>query len=131
VREMRNAARNPSPSPDLRACVPRAIERSGRLVQAMPRRDSLAATGERQSAVMLFRSPHGAGGEGGTDLTPLSTIDQAAERLRKSRKWLQEWLCEHPTSWSGMPYHAAIGRTKLFYRRKYSLDRARNRRSKS
>lgn len=42
------------------------------------------------------------------------TTDQAAERLRKSRKWLQEWLCEHPISWSGMPYYMAIGRTKLF-----------------
>jgi hypothetical protein len=47
-------------------------------------------------------------------VTSLFTIDQAAERLRKSGKWLQEWLCEHPTSWSGMPYYAAIGRTKLF-----------------
>jgi hypothetical protein len=47
-------------------------------------------------------------------LTSLFTIDQAAERLRKSRKWLQEWLCKHPSSWSGMPYYAAIGRTKLF-----------------
>jgi hypothetical protein len=27
---------------------------------------------------------------------------------------MQEWLREHPTSWSGMPYCAAIGRTKLF-----------------
>jgi hypothetical protein len=63
---------------------------------------------------MRLRSPHNAGGEGGADLTSLFTIDQVAERLRKSRKWLQEWLCEHPTSWSGMPYYAAIGRTKLF-----------------
>jgi hypothetical protein len=47
-------------------------------------------------------------------VSSLFTIDQAAARLRKSRKWLQEWLCEHPTSWSGMPYYAAIGRTKLF-----------------
>jgi len=42
------------------------------------------------------------------------TQDQAAERLRKSRRWLREWLCEHPTSWSGMPHYVAIGRTKLF-----------------
>ena len=42
------------------------------------------------------------------------TIDQAAERIHKSRKWLQRWLCEHPTSRSGMPYYTAVGRTKLF-----------------
>jgi hypothetical protein len=42
------------------------------------------------------------------------TIDEAAERLGKSRRWLEEWLRQHPTSKSGMPYYAAAGRTKLF-----------------
>jgi len=52
--------------------------------------------------------------KGSIVISSFFTTDQAAERLRKSRKWLQEWLCEHPISWSGMPYYMAIGRTKLF-----------------
>jgi hypothetical protein len=37
----------------------RLADRSGGPLQALPRRNSLAATGQRQSAAVVFRLPHG------------------------------------------------------------------------
>lgn len=37
----------------------------------------------------------------------LLTLDDVADRLHKSRRWLVDWLREHP-------YYVKVGRTKLF-----------------
>jgi hypothetical protein len=42
------------------------------------------------------------------------TIDGAAERLHKSRRWLQDWLRGHPADRFGTAFYAQLGRTKLF-----------------
>jgi hypothetical protein len=49
----------------------------------------------------------------GANLISFYSMDEAAEKLGHSRRWLQGWLRDHPTSKSGMPYHAQAGRTKL------------------
>src|ERR1700730_4847002 len=41
-------------------------------------------------------------------------MDGAAERLHKSRRWLQDWLRDHPTDERGEPYYSPLGRTKTF-----------------
>jgi Meiotically Up-regulated Gene 113 (MUG113) protein len=53
------------------------------------------------------------GWEMGANLVSFYTMDEAAKRLGRSRRWLQGWLRDNPTSESGMPYHAQAGRTKL------------------
>jgi hypothetical protein len=40
-------------------------------------------------------------------MTALHTMDEVAGKLRKSRRWLQEFLHDHP-------YYRLAGRTKLF-----------------
>src|SRR5262249_31470085 len=42
------------------------------------------------------------------------TMDQAAARLHKSRRWLQEWLRHHPADRYGEPFYSPLGRTKTF-----------------
>jgi hypothetical protein len=42
------------------------------------------------------------------------TMHEAAERLHKSRRWLQDWLREHPADRFGRPFYAPLGRTKVF-----------------
>src|SRR5215212_3995585 len=39
---------------------------------------------------------------------------EAAEALRKKRRWLQAWLAKHPMDAWGNPYYAPVGRTKTF-----------------
>lgn len=44
----------------------------------------------------------------------LLTMDEAAERLRKTPRWLGEWLREHPADRWGDGLYREAGRTKLF-----------------
>ena len=44
----------------------------------------------------------------------LLTIDEAAARLRKSRRWLREWLSCNRADAAGEPYGYRLGRTWLF-----------------
>src|SRR5262245_34311180 len=37
-------------------------------------------------------------------------MDEAAERLHKSRRWLQDWLRENPVDERGQPYYSPLGR---------------------
>src|SRR5215813_3982884 len=41
-------------------------------------------------------------------------MEEAAERLHKSRRWLQDWLRFHPADSLGKPFYAQLGRTKVF-----------------
>jgi hypothetical protein len=41
-------------------------------------------------------------------------MDGAAERLHKSRRWLQDWLRDHPADERGVPFYSPLGRTKTF-----------------
>lgn len=45
---------------------------------------------------------------------PLST-HEAAEHLRKSKRWLLEWLRKHPRDSTGEPYCTPVGRDKIFH----------------
>ena len=42
------------------------------------------------------------------------TMAEAARELRKSRRWLQDWLRDHPVDAAGIPFYAPLGRTKTF-----------------
>jgi hypothetical protein len=41
-------------------------------------------------------------------------LSEAARELRKSRRWLQDWLRDHPVDAVGIPFYAPMGRTKTF-----------------
>jgi hypothetical protein len=43
------------------------------------------------------------------------TLDEAAAALRKPKRWLQEWLRDHPLDKHGEPYYTPVGRDKLFH----------------
>ena len=43
------------------------------------------------------------------------TVDEAAADLRKTPRWLREWLRAHPADKSGEPYYTPAGRDKLFH----------------
>jgi hypothetical protein len=43
------------------------------------------------------------------------TLDEAAAALRKPKRWLQEWLRDHPLDKYGEPYYTPVGRDKLFH----------------
>jgi hypothetical protein len=43
------------------------------------------------------------------------TLDEAAAELRKSARWLLEWLRKHPTDKAGEPYYTPVGRDKIFH----------------
>src|SRR5262245_2311555 len=42
------------------------------------------------------------------------TMAEAARVLRKSRRWLQDWIRDHPTDRHAEPFYTPLGRTKLF-----------------
>jgi len=42
------------------------------------------------------------------------TMKEAAERLHKKRRWLQDWLRDHPADAAGTPFYSPLGRTKTF-----------------
>jgi hypothetical protein len=42
------------------------------------------------------------------------TIDEAAAELRKTSRWLKEWLGKHPVDAAGVPFYVPLGRTKTF-----------------
>jgi hypothetical protein len=46
--------------------------------------------------------------------TRIFNLDEAAKELRKSRRWLQDWLRDHPIDAAGTPFYAPLGRTKTF-----------------
>jgi hypothetical protein len=43
------------------------------------------------------------------------TIAETADRLRKSKRWLLEWLRKHPADKDGQPYYTPVGRDKIFH----------------
>jgi hypothetical protein len=42
------------------------------------------------------------------------TLAEVAKRLRKSPRWLREWLRCHPADQDGEPFYTPLGRTKTF-----------------
>jgi hypothetical protein len=42
------------------------------------------------------------------------SMEGAAKALLKSRRWLQEWLGQHPVDENGIPYYSPLGRSKTF-----------------
>ena len=42
------------------------------------------------------------------------TMNEVAKRLRKTRRWLQDQLREHPEDSRGVPFFRNAGRSKLF-----------------
>src|SRR6266849_9603572 len=48
-------------------------------------------------------------------MTPLAfPLDVAAERLGLKRRWLQDWLREHPCDVHGIAFYRSAGKAKLF-----------------
>jgi hypothetical protein len=45
------------------------------------------------------------------------TIAEAAERLRKTKRWLMEWLRSHPADLDGELYYTPVGRDKILHDR--------------
>jgi hypothetical protein len=48
-------------------------------------------------------------------MSPRLTIDEAAAELRKTRRWLLEWLRAHPRDAHGELYYTPVGRDKIFH----------------
>jgi hypothetical protein len=48
-------------------------------------------------------------------MTRALTIDEAADELRKSKRWLLEWLRLHPMDSDGEPFYTPVGRDKIFH----------------
>lgn len=46
--------------------------------------------------------------------TTFLTIPEAAERLRRSPRWLMEYLRKNPLDWNGIPFFVQMGRDKKF-----------------
>jgi len=42
------------------------------------------------------------------------TMDEAADNLRVSRRWLEYWLAAHPVDTTGNPFYVPMGRRKTF-----------------
>jgi hypothetical protein len=43
------------------------------------------------------------------------SLDEAAAELRKTPRWLREWVRAHPRDKSGEAYYTPVGRDKLFH----------------
>ena len=43
------------------------------------------------------------------------TLEEAAVRLRTSKRWLMEWLRSHPADERGEPYYTPVGRDKILH----------------
>ena len=43
------------------------------------------------------------------------TIEEASYSLRKSKRWLNEWLAKFPADNAGEPYFTPVGRDKIFH----------------
>jgi hypothetical protein len=46
--------------------------------------------------------------------TPVYTLDEAADKLRKTPRWLADWLRSNPVDATGTPFYTPAGRTKTF-----------------
>src|SRR5438309_8005690 len=55
-----------------------------------------------------------------TDRPRFIRLEEVAERLCVTRRWLLEWLWKHPCDANGTPYYRSAGRTKLFTEIDYS-----------
>jgi hypothetical protein len=44
----------------------------------------------------------------------IHTLDEAAQALRVSRRWLEYWLAAHPVDAAGSPFYVPMGRRKTF-----------------
>lgn len=42
------------------------------------------------------------------------TTDEVAAELRKTTRWLKQWLSENPVDEAGVPFYIPMGRTKTF-----------------
>jgi len=42
------------------------------------------------------------------------TLPEAAKELRKSKRWLQDWLANNPVDAVGRPFCSQLGRSKVF-----------------
>lgn len=47
-------------------------------------------------------------------MTRALTLDEAAESLRKTTRWLKSWLAENPVDEAGVPFYVPMGRSKTF-----------------
>jgi len=47
-------------------------------------------------------------------MTKALTIDEAAADLRKTTRWLKQWLAENPVDEVGVPFYVPMGRSKTF-----------------
>ena len=47
---------------------------------------------------------------------PVYTLDEAAEKLHKGRRWLQDWLRDHPSDQQGVPFFDNSGPVPTFRR---------------
>jgi len=44
----------------------------------------------------------------------LLSLEDVADRLHKSARWLRDWLRKNPTDPDGNPFYIPLGRTKVF-----------------
>jgi hypothetical protein len=47
-------------------------------------------------------------------MTRALTLSEAAQDLRKSKRWLQDWLAKNPLDAFGRPFCSKLGRTRVF-----------------
>jgi hypothetical protein len=59
-------------------------------------------------------------------MTELMTIEEAAAKLRKSKRWLQYFLRAHPVDSAGKPLFKQLGRSKLFDETDIAFDACRH-----
>ena len=43
------------------------------------------------------------------------TLEEVAEAMHKTPRWLREWLSAHPADANGEPYYTPVGRDKIFH----------------